>query len=238
MLRQGVLPSVFPWDKSRLEAIKAEVSVKAEGEPTKKRGKTGRKKEAKPKQGCATESGLGEESVEHGIKTECEDTDEAELNTNVTGDTATNMESEGCREEELKAELLDKDESTNPFDEHQSFHCTSEQESPAIDFSINSSIEVLDNNNIWHVAKINEVDYEENEILIHFENSANKCDEWISMSSPRLRPIYVEPKQTFEAGERCMAIWSVSKKFPATISKKLDNGMWKTYYDNHSYVSL
>lgn len=37
MLKQGVLPSVFPWDKSRLEAIKAVVgSKKDEDQVTKK----------------------------------------------------------------------------------------------------------------------------------------------------------------------------------------------------------
>ncbi|ENN77255.1 hypothetical protein YQE_06084, partial [Dendroctonus ponderosae] len=244
MLKQGVLPSVFPWDKSRLEAIKAEVSVSKDGEPTKKRARAGRKKEAKPKQVCATESGPGEENLEQDIKKECEDPDEAapeaDLATNVTGDIVSSMESDEPQEEEFKAEPLDKDEineSTNLFDEHQSSQSTSQQDSPSIDFSINSSIEVLDNNNIWHVAKINEVDYEENEVLIHFENSVNKCDEWISMSSPRLRPIYVEPQQIFDVGERCMAIWSVSKKFPASISKKLDNDFYELLFDD-GYVKV
>lgn len=39
MLKQGVLPSVFPWDKSRLEAIKAVVGSKKDDDEVTKKSK-------------------------------------------------------------------------------------------------------------------------------------------------------------------------------------------------------
>lgn len=63
-------------------------------------------------------------------------------------------------------------------------------------------------------------------------------NEWISMNSNRLRPIENEkhrlrpiekvekekpvPHQ-FAAGDRCLARWNDSRKFPATVQKILEN---------------
>lgn len=47
-------------------------------------------------------------------------------------------------------------------------------------------------------------------------------DEWISMDSPRLRP--VQPTVAFEVGEQVLARWNDCRKFPATIKRVLDNG--------------
>lgn len=52
-------------------------------------------------------------------------------------------------------------------------------------------------------------------------------DEWISMNSSRLRPIEKEkaPGPAFSAGDRCLARWTDSRKFPATVHKVLENSM-------------
>ncbi|XP_022819420.1 PHD finger protein 20 isoform X2 [Spodoptera litura] len=54
--------------------------------------------------------------------------------------------------------------------------------------SIGSKVEAKDFEEKWHAAEIIEVDYEEMEVLIHYEVDRKKHDEWISVSSPRLRP--------------------------------------------------
>ncbi|CAH0698780.1 unnamed protein product [Spodoptera exigua] len=54
--------------------------------------------------------------------------------------------------------------------------------------SIGSKVEAKDFEEKWHTAEIIEVDYEEMEVLIHYEIDRKKHDEWISVSSPRLRP--------------------------------------------------
>lgn len=56
-------------------------------------------------------------------------------------------------------------------------------------------------------------------------------DEWIRMNSSRLRPIESEAsnekdkksESLFLEGERCLARWTDSRKFPATVQKVLDN---------------
>ncbi|XP_035429357.2 PHD finger protein 20 isoform X4 [Spodoptera frugiperda] len=55
--------------------------------------------------------------------------------------------------------------------------------------SIGSKVEAKDFEEKWHTAEIIEVDYEEMEVLIHYEIDRKKHDEWISVSSPRLRPV-------------------------------------------------
>lgn len=49
-------------------------------------------------------------------------------------------------------------------------------------------------------------------------------DEWISMDSSRLRRIQAgsTPGQ-FKEGDRCLARWTDSRKFRATIQKVLEN---------------
>lgn len=98
-----------------------------------------------------------------------------------------------------------------------------------------SQIEAQDFKEIWHFAKVVEVDHDEREVLIHFEKT-NKgrnpglADEWISMKSSRLRPIQApSPKKTvptYVLGERVHAKWTDSRKFPATVQKILDNSKY------------
>lgn len=176
MLRQGVLPSVFPWDKSKLKAIKAEAVAKKDDSANVMRNES--------------------ESTE--IKQE-----PLELVTDI------NLEP-GC-ESDVKMPQ-------------------------ALNFTINSKIEALDFNNDWFLATIVEVDYEENEVLIHFDDVPTKSDEWISMNSSRLRAPQITQKdiekpiegknmvEQYTVGERCLAAWSDNRKFPATVTKVVENG--------------
>ncbi|KAJ8735021.1 hypothetical protein PYW08_014271 [Mythimna loreyi] len=54
--------------------------------------------------------------------------------------------------------------------------------------SIGSKVEAKDFGDEWHPAEINEVDYEDMEVLVHYLD-IKRHDEWISVSSPRLRPV-------------------------------------------------
>lgn len=45
-------------------------------------------------------------------------------------------------------------------------------------------------------------------------------DEWIAMDSSRLRiPVPIQ----FKEGDRCLARWTDSRKFPATVLRPMDN---------------
>lgn len=231
MLRQGVLPSVFPWDKSRLEAIKAEVSSKKVVNVSKKKDKLKAKRKddedgdevlSSKTDGLNNVVLASDVEMETDVKIEFDDLSKSTANLGGTS--------------EIKVTTDDIKEEIDAFDQHQRSQETPTSSLP-ISFAINSRIEVLDNNNIWYPAKINEVDYEENEVLIHFEKFSNKYDEWISMTSPRLRPFQVKFLDKYEVGERCMAIWSDSRKFPATVSKILENDTYEVLFDD-SFVKV
>lgn len=55
------------------------------------------------------------------------------------------------------------------------------------DFCPGIKIEAQDFDGKWYPAKVADVDWTENEILVHFENWNSKFDEWIPMDSSRLR---------------------------------------------------
>lgn len=53
------------------------------------------------------------------------------------------------------------------------------------------TIEAKDFDGKWYPAQISEIDWNDKEILVHFE----KCDEWIQMDSSRLRHLPKPPQQ-------------------------------------------
>ncbi|XP_063835345.1 uncharacterized protein LOC135084480 isoform X2 [Ostrinia nubilalis] len=59
----------------------------------------------------------------------------------------------------------------------------------SMSLSVGSKVEAKDFGEFWYPAQISEVDYDEMEVLVHYEDSSKKHDEWISVSSPRLRPL-------------------------------------------------
>ncbi|XP_053600890.1 PHD finger protein 20-like isoform X3 [Plodia interpunctella] len=61
--------------------------------------------------------------------------------------------------------------------------------SSSVALSVGSQVEAKDFAEFWHPAEIMEVDYDEMEVLVRYDNPAkSRHDEWISVSSPRLRP--------------------------------------------------
>ncbi|CAH2099556.1 unnamed protein product [Euphydryas editha] len=128
--------------------------------------------------------------------------------------------------------------------------------------SVGSKVEAKDFGEFWYPAEIVEVDYDEMEVLVHYNSVTNKHDEWISVSSPRLRPMSAkmsptpstssaiqessEPIETpteenkhddkmklqFVVGERCLARWRDNRRFVATISNDLGNGHFEVIFDD------
>ncbi|KAJ6633506.1 PHD finger protein 20-like protein 1, partial [Pseudolycoriella hygida] len=101
---------------------------------------------------------------------------------------------------------------------------------PFAKFAPGTRIEAQDFNEVWHAAKVMEVDSDEKEVLINFEKSTKSktpamVTEWIPMNSSRLRPLQVvkKPIATYVPGEKVLARWTDSRKFPATIQKVLEN---------------
>ncbi|CAK1548690.1 unnamed protein product [Leptosia nina] len=126
----------------------------------------------------------------------------------------------------------------------------------AVALTIGSKVEAKDFSCQWHTATISEVDYDEMEVLVHFEESKNMHDEWISVSSSRLRPYNPsrisqvssadmppkhvnnedkkldERKASFQEGERCLARWRDNRRFMATVHKVLADGQYEIIFDD------
>ncbi|CAD0195251.1 unnamed protein product [Chrysodeixis includens] len=59
----------------------------------------------------------------------------------------------------------------------------------SMSLSVGSKVEAKDFSEDWHPAEIIEVDYDDMEVLVHYEHDKKRSDEWINVSSPRLRPL-------------------------------------------------
>lgn len=111
------------------------------------------------------------------------------------------------------------------------------QSASSIVFAPGTKLEAKDFNGKWHEAKIVEVDSDEREVLIHFEKNDKLSDEWIPMDSVRLRPVQVIKKSDlFVIGEKCMARWNDSRKFPATVQRIIEDGKNFTFYTHSRWV--
>ena len=67
-----------------------------------------------------------------------------------------------------------------------------------MEFVPGSLLEARDFNNEWFSAKVVEVDLDDREGLVHFQNWSSRYDEWISMDSARLRPVSQNPESVLQ----------------------------------------
>ncbi|XP_031623843.1 PHD finger protein 20-like protein 1 [Contarinia nasturtii] len=107
----------------------------------------------------------------------------------------------------------------------------------AMQLTPGAKVEAQDLTGSWHNASVVEVDQGEQEVLINFEKTVKGKgasgfklnEEWIAMDSTRLRiPVQV----TFKEGDRCLARWTDSRKFPATVVRPLDNNKYEVLFDD------
>ncbi|XP_077264124.1 PHD finger protein MBD-R2 isoform X4 [Temnothorax americanus] len=108
-----------------------------------------------------------------------------------------------------------------------------------------AKLEAKDFNEKWYSAKVVETDWDEREVLIHFDKWSSRFDEWIPMDSSRLRvlqspqneqawtPPSPEAKmREFSVGERILATWADGKKYPAKVSAVLTNDRYNVLFDD------
>ncbi|XP_063547529.1 uncharacterized protein LOC134754965 [Cydia strobilella] len=133
---------------------------------------------------------------------------------------------------------------------------SSEKANSSVSLAIGSKVEAKDFCELWHPAQIVEVDCEEMEVLVQYDKQPKMHNEWISINSPRLRPIsgivtkptspphtpvseaLTEPKAedrmkvTFAVGERCLARWRDNRRFIATVQNDMENGHYEVMFDD------
>ncbi|EFN82605.1 PHD finger protein 20 [Harpegnathos saltator] len=89
---------------------------------------------------------------------------------------------------------------------------------------------------IMYSAKVVETDWDEREVLIHFDKWNSRFDEWIPMDSSRLRVLQTPPKETkvrdFSVGERILATWADGRKYPAKVNAVLSNDRYDVLFDD------
>ncbi|GJQ67326.1 hypothetical protein Trydic_g8225 [Trypoxylus dichotomus] len=226
MLRQGVLPSVFPWNKNKIE-VKSD-KIKGEVEEIDKNDE-GNNEE------CSKTENMPE--IVPQIKFEV-----TEQDFNASTSLVLKSEKDILDMANLKEEVVSPNQSTTIEQKVK----TVETATGPLTFAPNTRIEALDFNQSWCPAQIVEVDYQENEVLVHFEKYSNKYDEWICMNSSTLRALSTNTTnssgtskkiETYEIGERCLATWTNARKFPATVSKIIDKDTYEVHFDD-GYVKV
>ncbi|XP_071569615.1 PHD finger protein 20 isoform X4 [Temnothorax nylanderi] len=99
-----------------------------------------------------------------------------------------------------------------------------------------AKLEAKDFNEKWYSAKVVETDWDEREVLIHFDKWSSRFDEWIPMDSSRLRVLQSPQKEAkmreFSVGERILATWADGKKYPAKVSAVLSNDRYNVLFDD------
>lgn len=212
MLKQGALPSVFPWTSNLSKNTDQEVSDHSEQNIDDNADEL-----------------VSEVKVKSENKSEIEDeiasSDEkdAEVSDVLTAETnKTKPVNEECfkiKEEMFVNKEVKSEPSTTMLPQP-----VANESSGAINFVPGTRIEANDFHDKWYPAKIVEVDYDEKEVFVHFEKCPNRGDEWIPMDSSRLRPLQPPKTEGFDVGEKCLATWVDGKKFPATIKQIIDKG--------------
>lgn len=115
-----------------------------------------------------------------------------------------------------------------------------------INFRAGEKIEARDCFNMWYPSKIIQVDWDDKEVLIHFERWNHRFDEWVSMNSPRLRAATRTSSRKekghhrhrgFRIGQVILAKWSDCKMYPGKILKILpDNSYNVRFYDGFERI--
>lgn len=229
MLRQGVLPSVFPWNKTKLDIKQEQIKTEYE-DNNEKIGEVTVKSEY-PNLPIVPE-----------IKFEVNEED-----FNAGTSTALKTEEGMLDLVNMKEEVLSPNQSTTIEQKLKIVETTT----GTLTFALNTRIEALDFNQSWCPALIVEVDYQENEVLVHFEKYSSKYDEWICMNSSTLRALPSVPVanvistpstsnnkkiEVYEINERCLATWSNARKFPATVTKIIDKGKDFVLFDQVMFI--
>ncbi|XP_069608112.1 PHD finger protein 20 isoform X2 [Ranitomeya imitator] len=106
-----------------------------------------------------------------------------------------------------------------------------------ITFEVGAQLEARDRLKKWYAAHIEEIDYEEGKVLIHFKRWNHRYDEWFCWDSPYLRPLEKiqlrreglvedEPTTVFRVNEQVLACWSDCRFYPAKITSVNKDGTY------------
>ncbi|XP_072773129.1 PHD finger protein 20 isoform X6 [Taeniopygia guttata] len=112
-----------------------------------------------------------------------------------------------------------------------------------INFEVGAQLEARDRLKNWYQAHIEEIDYEEGKVLIHFKRWNHRYDEWFCWDSPYLRPLEKiqlrkeglheeEGCAGFHINDQVLACWSDCRFYPAKVTSVNKDGTYTVkFYD-------
>ncbi|XP_068275668.1 PHD finger protein 20 isoform X4 [Nyctibius grandis] len=112
-----------------------------------------------------------------------------------------------------------------------------------INFEVGAQLEARDRLKNWYPAHIEEIDYEEGKVLIHFKRWNHRYDEWFCWDSPYLRPLEKiqlrkeglheeEGCAGFHVNDQVLACWSDCRFYPAKVTSVNKDGTYTVkFYD-------
>ncbi|XP_010002772.1 PREDICTED: PHD finger protein 20 [Chaetura pelagica] len=112
-----------------------------------------------------------------------------------------------------------------------------------INFEVGAQLEARDRLKNWYPAHIEEIDYEEGKVLIHFKRWNHRYDEWFCWDSPYLRPLEKiqlrkeglqeeESCAGFHINDQVLACWSDCRFYPAKVTSVNKDGTYTVkFYD-------
>ncbi|XP_062444952.1 PHD finger protein 20 isoform X7 [Rhea pennata] len=112
-----------------------------------------------------------------------------------------------------------------------------------INFEVGAQLEARDRLKNWYPAHIEEIDYEEGKVLIHFKRWNHRYDEWFCWDSPYLRPLEKiqlrkeglheeEGCSGFHINDQVLACWSDCRFYPAKVTSVNKDGTYTVkFYD-------
>ncbi|XP_071251968.1 PHD finger protein 20-like protein 1 isoform X7 [Salvelinus alpinus] len=115
---------------------------------------------------------------------------------------------------------------------------------PGITFEVGARIEAQDYLQKWYSSRIEDIDFDEGKMLVHFDRWSHRYDEWIAWDSTRLRPferptlrkegLKEEEGEVTELrdGEEVLARWTDCRYYPAKIESVNKEGIYTVqFYD-------
>ncbi|XP_048676658.2 PHD finger protein 20 isoform X5 [Caretta caretta] len=112
-----------------------------------------------------------------------------------------------------------------------------------INFEVGAQLEARDRLKNWYPAHIEEIDYEEGKVLIHFKRWNHRYDEWFCWDSPYLRPLEkIQLRKEglheedgcggFRINDQVLACWSDCRFYPARVTSVNKDGTYTVkFYD-------
>ncbi|KAM3872271.1 PHD finger protein 20-like [Diretmus argenteus] len=99
-----------------------------------------------------------------------------------------------------------------------------------ITFEVGAQLEARDCHRTWYTASIEKIDYEKEQVLIHYRRWSRRHDEWFPWNSPYLRPLkrislrkqglrQPRPPKLFGRGTKVLACWTDCRFYPAKVLK-------------------